>query len=371
MSGMLDAHYTPPEIARQMLDALPLTFLPKSVADFACGDGALLIQAEMRWNNSRIIANDIDVNLTKRLRRQYTSWEISAIDFLRESSLRRSKLSTLERGGVDCVLINPPFSERSKSRITSVFFDRRIVSGPTMNFLLRALRFLAPRGYMVAVLPDSCFISQRDRIAWDAINAHFVVQKVRRNSRNTFKGIAALTTVAIFHHRDQPQTVPNSNRIPRANAEQIKLVRGKVQMHSADRWEDVTGYPLIHTSDLVANRVKLTGTRRVTFRHVVKGPAVLLPRVGAVTPGKIAVLDEDVSIVLSDCVLAIACRSSDQARTIFSAIVSQWDLFRNAYGGTGAPYTTLDRISEWLTECLAKLEFAPTNEHTTLLTSVL
>ncbi len=332
-----------------MILGLPAQFCPHSIADFACGDGALLSEASKRWPESQFIANDIDANLIRKLRRAQNGWRLSTVDFLSENSLQRSKLVSFQQE-VDCILINPPFSERGKGKIESEFFGSQVTAGSTMTFLLRALRFLAPRGYMVAILPDSCFISQRDRTAWDRIKLHFAVQKIQSNPRSTFKGIAASTTIAILHHHHIGRMV-RPLETPVVNSD-LEIFRGKLQMHTVDKWASVGGYPLVHTSNLSRNRVNFLSCPTVNFRHVVNGPAILLPRVGLVTQEKVAILPKCKSVVLSDCVLAIKSKTDNNVALMSQAIFEQWNIFRTAYGGTGAPYTTLERISEVLSLCI-------------------
>ncbi|MYM29031.1 methyltransferase [Duganella sp. CY15W] len=346
---MLDAHYTPPEIARKMLLELPLDFSPNTVADFACGDGALLLEAANRWPSSQLIANDIDTKLIKRLQRKHGNWITSTADFVSETSLKRSKIYPLQRS-VDCILINPPFSEKGKARLTSSFFGSEVTTGSTMAFLLRALQFLAPNGYMVAILPDSCFISDRDKLAWSNIKSHFSVRKVLSNSRSTFKGIAASTTVAVLRYRQH-------NDFPLAKeksevATDIEIVRGKLQMHTVEKWRSENGFPLVHTSNLVKNKIDLKEICIVNYKHVIRGPAVLIPRVGLVTRDKIAILPRHKSVVMSDCVLAVKCETNNHAKVLTDVLFAHWDVFRTAYGGTGAPYTTLERINEVVSYCI-------------------
>ena len=123
-------------------------------------------------------------------------------------------------------------------------------------------------------------------------------------------------------------------------------------MHLVDEWVSVDGYPLVHTSNLSKNLVSLRGCRTVDYKHIMHGPAVLVPRVGLVTPEKIAFLPEGVSVVLSDCVLGIKCKMNTNASLLNQAILDDWEIFRSAYGGTGAPYTTLERIREVLSSCV-------------------
>ncbi|RYF47176.1 MAG: hypothetical protein EOO38_12665 [Cytophagaceae bacterium] len=64
---------------------------------------------------------------------------------------------------------------------------------------------------------------------------------------------------------------------------------------------------------------------------------------------------------MSDCVLAVRSKKNLDIERLGQAILEQWDTFRTAYGGTGAPYTTLERISEILSVCIGaqKVKIAP------------
>ena len=55
--------------------------------------------------------------------------------------------------------------------------------------------------------------------------------------------------------------------------------------------------------------------------------------------------------MLSDCVVALKVRSEDGALELRDHILSHWASFRALYRGTGAPYTTLRRIGDWIGPC--------------------
>jgi hypothetical protein len=63
---MIDAHYTPPLIARELLSHAGE--LPQGlIADFAAGGGELLLQAAKRWQTREILACDISHSAVARL----------------------------------------------------------------------------------------------------------------------------------------------------------------------------------------------------------------------------------------------------------------------------------------------------------------
>ena len=81
---------------------------------------------------------------------------------------------------------------------------------------------------------------------------------------------------------------------------------------------------------------------------VLTGPALLFPRVGLVTPGKLCVLSKGRQVTLSDCVLGVACESETEVELLRQMVLANWPTFASAYRGTGAPYITLERASRVL-----------------------
>lgn len=62
--------------------------------------------------------------------------------------------------------------------------------------------------------------------------------------------------------------------------------------------------PLVHTCHLIDGRVVKSGAKVLAKRQVC-GPAILLPRVGRVTPDKICVLEAGETVAVSDCIISI------------------------------------------------------------------
>jgi hypothetical protein len=79
-----------------------------------------------------------------------------------------------------------------------------------------------------------------------------------------------------------------------------------------------------------------------------KGPAVLIPRVGNPNPNKVCAIPEDATYILSYCVLAIKTKTMAGAKEIKSALLENWYYVNELYKGTGARYITIERLSEFL-----------------------
>ena len=108
---MIDAFYTPSHLAELMVSHVQY-HEPKVIADFAAGDGELLLTAHRRWPHASIIATDLDKRSIRIIRHRNPVWSVGCCDFLNERSrIRCSPLRDMI-GTVSLVLLNPPFSYR-------------------------------------------------------------------------------------------------------------------------------------------------------------------------------------------------------------------------------------------------------------------
>ena len=117
------------------------------------------------------------------------------------------------------------------------------------------------------------------------------------------------------------------------------------------------GFPLVHTTELTGGKAMIN-TRHglVLSTTIVRGPALLFPRVGMVTPEKVCVLDDDVTVALSDCVLAIEFQDSASLKAARDYLIRDWSSFSSIYGGTGAKYTTVKKAESYFQVLMAALE---------------
>ena len=344
---MIDQHFTSPELAELMVEAVPKGYYPPVVGDFAAGDGSLLGAAQQRWPESLLLGNDMSRMHTRTLKDRFPAGIVSCSDFMQEHSSRRAIYQGL-RGAVDLLLLNPPFSQRGIPPIACTVGAHRVRAGLALAFVCRAAEFLAADGLLVAIVPDGCLVSERDRAAWVALRSRFRVEFLCENDIYAFSGVRAktwlvkLTPARTFEPPLLPCT-PNLAKVP-------NLVRGHCQMHDSNiQIGTGKGTQLVHTSDLAHGKV-IRSNRTVAGREIMVGPAVLVPRVGNPTPQKIAVLPEGCSVTLSDCVIAVPCKTSGEADQLRKRIVDHWPIFSASYRGTGAPYTTVARAAEVIQE---------------------
>ena len=105
--------------------------------------------------------------------------------------------------------------------------------------------------------------------------------------------------------------------------------------------------PFIHSTELRKAAVDISARKIKSGIRTIRGPAVLLPRVGTPNALKVAVL-KDSTVALSDCVFALGCRSQKAAAALKRSILDGWSSFEKLYTGTGARYVTIAKLIRWL-----------------------
>ncbi|MGW8305314.1 MAG: methyltransferase [Achromobacter pulmonis] len=356
----MDRFYTSPELADTLVSLARKRRRAITVADFACGEGSLLFAAERRWPLASMIANDISAHAIASIRRNRPQWKSSCADFLNPRSVRSSALRH-HVGSVDLVLLNPPFSRRNRRTYKIIFGDEELQASIALAFILNSLPFLRPSGAILAVVPDGCLVGACDEPVWRVLRSHYEVEVIRDNARSAFHGVRARTClVRMTKLEKQIALVPSA-----ADKADLRILRGRVQMHCRKIVSTRLGQPLVHTSHLLDGVVADSG--EYVEGRVVAGPALLFPRVGRITPGKLCVLGADRRVVLSDCVLAVTSESVAEAKALRRQVLEEWPAFASAYRGTGAPYITLERASAVLSMIAGAGRSAPRESQIELL----
>jgi tRNA1(Val) A37 N6-methylase TrmN6 len=342
-----DIHYTPPEVARQLVSFVA-DLRPSIVADLAVGKGDLLFEAERLWPRAKYLATDVDESAIRWLRRVRTAWNVGKCDIRSYQSRQASRVLKEAEGSVSLLLLNPPFTCRGGTRFEVPTPEGTLYASTAVSFMMIAASYLDPNGTAVSVLPSGCLHSLRDAAAWDHIRTKYSVSVLSRQGRGTFADSAASIVIV----RLSPLQVPFAG-IDSATAPQrshagisVRIIRGSCPMYLEARSR--TGPTLVHSTDLLGGRVHLNGRRGSGVHRCVQGPAVLIPRVGAITQEKVAVLDAGPSIMLSDCVIALKTESHLLAHDLKQQVVDNLPLIRAFYVGTGAPFITLERLSKAL-----------------------
>lgn len=339
-----DAYYTPSWLAASLLRATSKRS-PRMIADFAAGDGALLEAAEHRWPKASILAADYCDSTIRRLRRRRHHWLCTRVDFLDANSRRLSRVIRPHARSVDLILLNPPFSCRGGTTVEAGTPYGPIPCGRAMGFVLTALQYLSPAGEIIALLPANVLHSQKDKQALALLQTHYSIFTSYAESTTDFEGCRVNYLIARIkrsHMRESGGQATNyrqegSRSISRVR---VEILRGTSQMHDLP----THGRTLVHTTDLHNHKVELNGHCGYPSRPSIIGPAILIPRVGAPSVGKACLYLRRKRIVLSDCVVGIQCRSSDDAMRLMELIRKHESKFVEMYSGTCARYLTLERL---------------------------
>jgi predicted RNA methylase len=334
----IDEFYTPAALAQRVAGAVSSDPRPGlRIVDFAAGQGALLHAAAERFPESSLWAADISERSVRRLR-EAGGMSVSRCDFLDGASRSRARVTRPDRR-YDVALLNPPFSYRGHGgRSVDVLGVARRVS-PAAAFVSVAASYLSADAELVAIVPAGTLTSDRDAVVWDALRLQGQVAVLDTFGRGTFPQMAA-RTVLVRLTKGSLVVPTHMARPVRPLRLDARLVRGCTPMYRVRAGDDVE---LVHSTDIKGGRAQARRVQAIRGR-MLSGPAVLLPRVGRPSAGKIAVWTGDSSVLLSDCVVGLETKSDDDARRLQSLIVEDWADFALAWGGSCAPYITLRRL---------------------------
>ena len=344
----MDTHYTPSAVAASLV-AASHDLRPKLIADLAAGNGELLLPAERAWPTAKFVATDIDHGAIRRLARLRPSWTVGRCDL--RSPRSRGSCHALKKilNSATLLLLNPPFTCRGGTRFLVPTPTGPLSASTAMSFILIATNYLAHAGHIVCVLPLGCLHSEKDAQAWNCLKSRFTVDVLANCPTGTFPQTAANTVlVHLSPSPSQEATIPPPSRTtlnttPRLH---VRLVRGCCPMHRLRH--ETTKPPLVHYTDIRNGTVELNGRHGFGEFRCVDGPAVLIPRVGQITTAKVAILDTQLSVMLSDCVIALKPLRPENVEPLRHRLVTNFACLQSQYVGTGAPFITLDRLHQLL-----------------------
>jgi len=321
---------------------------PRLVADFAAGGGALLEAAAARWPLAAVLAADIDADAVAQLRERHSSWRSERLDF--SDPTARGALSSAGVGAGGCVvLLNPPFSERGAAPRWPVSMggvDYRC--GRALAFACWAAEALVEGSEMICLLPAGAVHSERDAPAMAALARLGEAEVTPCQGDSLFAGYRLRTAILRLRKRAAPSLPAIDVQGPPSADLALRLVRGQ-----ARGWTEASprfrGPAFVHTTDM--REGKVITRRRLSVGHArasqaIRGPAVLMPRVGRPDVRKVCVwTDPGGGAVISDCVIAIRAASLAEAEELGGKLRRGWSLIEGCYGGTCAPYITLRRLA--------------------------
>jgi len=348
---MSDRIYTPAKLAFKIVSRAKLSVPPRCIVDFAVGDGQLLRAAQVKWPAAQFIGTDISGGTVSKLRRVNRHWEVSRCDFLSVNSRQRTRVLKNLKGQVSLVLLNPPFSCRGARKFEVHFFGVEISCSLALAFVLTSLTYLSSYGQLLAILPIGCITSEKDAIAWKAIRSMFSIEKLAENDHQAFSGWSPKTVIVRITRRRRRFSknggVIRQQKPSGSNVAQIPVVlfRGKIPMYTLNGATESSRIPLIHSTELQKDGLDLDRrTFGLSKTKSICGPAVLIQRVGLPNPAKIQTYLRAAPVALSDCIVAIRCKSISEAKTVKDRLLANWKWVEASYGGTCARYITLNSL---------------------------
>jgi hypothetical protein len=348
---MIDAYYTPEHLANVMIEKAVIKS-PKIIGDFAVGDGMLLNCAQKKWPRSKIVATDISKKAIQLLKKNNPSWMTGECDFLDRRSYQRCPSLKTVKGKCSLILLNPPFSCKVWENYIVSIAGVEYKCSKAMAFLINSLEYLSGQGELIAILPAGAIDASKDEDVWRYIHSDYCVTIIGTNGHNTFKGCSPKTKIVRItkgqRNCDAATDSPNSVQVYK-NIKKVDIFRGRVSVCDVVTANRKNSALFIHSTHL--QNKKIVGTpNKVSAKkyETIKGPAILLPRVGKPKQSKLSFYLGKENIVLSDCVIALICDSNNHAQVVYKQLFNNWTLLKDQYGGTCAPYITIEKLRKAL-----------------------
>lgn len=349
-----DAVYTPPAIAESLLQLIrSIRRKQPIIADFSAGEGELLRAARKRWPHAALVANDAAARPVQKLRRALGPVRTASCDFFDTNACGRSRtLRSVERG-CDIILANPPFSARGGMAKRLVVREGPIVRGsPAGIYLLRCTAYLRRRGRLLAIMPASFESSEKDAEVRSRLRALGRLTIESALPSNAFPSYRPNTVIVAFRLGDRSQggqqATPQPLLLPAATPRlRVVLVRGLIP--NGGRFSKQSQMArFAHTTHVAKHGIEFAIARVPDGARSVRGPSLLLPRIGQPRLDKVATYRGRVPLYLSDCLFALTVQQSGMLDDLLSRVRSNWFALRDAYSGTGAPYLTITKLVQVL-----------------------
>lgn len=347
LTELPDRHYTPPTLAKALVECIAVDTPVTSVVDFAAGTGNLLKAAASRWPDASLLGSDVDeVALAQASGRLEMSWT-GCGDFLASDyDVRSSHPSAAKH---DVILLNPPFTQApGRSYVPRGDFSA-VRCSRAMAFVMTAASYLEDGGQLAAILPTSTLTNVQDSEARKALSEQFHFDVMVGPRYGHFEGL----DVSVFILRLSRRVGPGRARLAQApiGAGKWNIRRGRVSMRRSDRQSVGLSQGWIHTTSIQGGAVVERYSMPTGATAVLSEPgALIVPRVGSFGAGNVLLMPLGEREVLSDCLLALSTSRRRDVEAAYDSIMSDFDKFRSLYSGTGAPYVTNGQLHGFLSE---------------------
>lgn len=339
----IDSYYTPSSLADKLINFVKPNKISRAV-DFCVGDGNLLKAVAKRYKHTLLYGTDISVSALQKLSNDCPNWSLEQCDFKIDDSV--DNVPFLKEGFFDLIVLNPPFTCKG-SVVETIFFEGNLYRVSTaMFFLMKSLKYLSSDGGLYAILPISCVYSVKDRKAWDYLKKHYNACILEESNKVSFTSKCAPNIALVYVGNYKVKGLKRADTFDFTSLPVKSIVRGSIRMQNLQFCMLKTSVPLIHTTNLIKG--ELIGLKNILpgGNKLVRVSGVVIPRVCNPSPDKIVLLNEHTTYALSDCVIVIITEDIVNARKVKDCIIENWDDFVLIYKGTGAQYTTLERLKK-------------------------
>ena len=336
-----DSFYTPMPLAERLVSYVTEKDV-KNVVDFCVGDGDLLKAVRNKFTNIQLYGTDISKDAIDKIAKENVDWTLGVCDFRNDASI--DKLSFLRDICFDLIMFNPPFTCKGGIVEHIEFEGESYKVSTAMMFVMRAIKYLSATGGMYAILPISCVYSQKDRRAWQCLQSRYNACILEEPDRVYFGNSCSPNIALVYIGHQKKEIIKKSVVTDFSRFFVNDIVRGCFRMQNISYSNSHKALRLIHTTNI--QNGKLVKLRRVLpeGKQTVNGYGVVIPRVCNPNPGKVALLDGLYTYVLSDCIIVICTPTMEIAKQIRAHILENWPIFITLYKGTGARYTTIEKI---------------------------
>ncbi len=338
-----DIYYTPKVLADKLVDYISKTDI-YTVVDFCVGDGELLRAASSRWPQIKCFGSDISPEAIQYTKKKHSDWKLSTFDFLDHEKQKNAQILKKKKK-FDLILLNPPFSCIGGYTYSLVFNNETYSVSTALKFIGEALKYLKSDGILYAILPANVAYSQKDRKFWDVLVKFHNLSILEETNIRYFQGCVPniiLVSLNDYSKYTKFRCFPKSRIIWKG----IEIFRGKISMNNIPNGSG--DYYFIHTTNLKKNSLVNFNLKVNDNLSKITGPALLIPRVGKPSRDKICFIKENETYILSDCILAVKAPNKEVGESLFNYFFENWHEVESLYNGTGAKYTTVEKLKHFL-----------------------
>jgi predicted RNA methylase len=341
-----DSYYTPADLADELVQLLP-QITEGLIVDPAMGEGALLHAARSRFGEAVSLAGiDIDPVVVRAAERN--GLLASRANFLSQPARNSTTAWRAARAQAGAVLLNPPFSTRGMAGQPVSFAGKIFNVGPALHFLLTCLQETQPNFGFAAILPAGAVEADRYAALWRLLADRYALVTKKVSGSDRFSGARVTAYLMYLSEKDGQLSLDSQQAVafpgnPGQQPRCVEAIRGRFPVHLQRKFDNADGVRFLHSTDLGAPRKPASGGSKLGPAHLaIEGPFFALRRVGG---WRSPAFVHAGSYVLSDCVIALRPVDDGSFADLQSDLKENTGRLSAAYGGTGAKYITMRRLS--------------------------